>query len=509
MAAAPNQTRIKTAIATIAILTGLIGTLSADPCGMVPPIYTGPDQPITRVGLQETYVFYKDGIETFVIRPGYEGNVDEFGMLIPFPSPPALRKMPDNIFPHLAAAVDPPEIVVHTRVFELQQNAQAFNGAAFSEPASQAQGLAYDTVRVVRQEAVGMYEVAVIEAGSAEALKKWMDEHNFKYPDGMDEVCEEYVKDRWCFVAVKTKVGQKDGVDPQPAQRNVNSKLPDGSTFDGHVQAMGFRFPTDELVVPMRLSAFNAGELRNIVYLLTDSPKKIRSIPEEYVVRQISGEELHRNLTGPLPLRIIGGTLADVPDWRKKNLPNERQPGPHNGSARDTFASDLLAVSSGKLSLDHEEAEKNLLSIGERLGLRGTEIDQLHDEHLTKQREVAVAKSLQDIKGMSLTIVDGDFPREVLARKNLQFAQYKMPSRRNKPSSYDVKLKAPGHETTGVLHLGSIDWDAVEAERIAAAEAAEQQRNGFSPRSVSKSLAVFGVLFALIGIAMGVRRKLA
>ena len=44
---------------------------NADPCGMVPPIYTGPGQPITRTGDQTTYVFFKDGVETFVIRPGF------------------------------------------------------------------------------------------------------------------------------------------------------------------------------------------------------------------------------------------------------------------------------------------------------------------------------------------------------------------------------------------------------------------------------------------------------
>ena len=50
------------------------------------------------MGPQRTYVFYKDGMETYVIRPGFSGSVDNFGMLIPFPSPPALRKVPDEIF---------------------------------------------------------------------------------------------------------------------------------------------------------------------------------------------------------------------------------------------------------------------------------------------------------------------------------------------------------------------------------------------------------------------------
>ena len=42
-------------------------------------------------------------------------------------------------------------------------------------------------VKVIKQEAVGMYEVAVLAAGSAKALQLWIDDHGYKYPDGMDE----------------------------------------------------------------------------------------------------------------------------------------------------------------------------------------------------------------------------------------------------------------------------------------------------------------------------------
>ncbi len=108
----------------------------------------------------------------------------------------------------------------------------------------------------------------------------------------MDKVCNEYVDLRWCFVAVKTKVGGKTGVDPQPGQQTVDTKLPFGATFDGHVQAMGFRFKTDKLVVPMRLSAFNEGELRNIVYLLTDSPHKIESLGKDVRCTSRSGQRI-------------------------------------------------------------------------------------------------------------------------------------------------------------------------------------------------------------------------
>src|SRR5439155_6764474 len=85
----------------------------ADPCGMVPPIDAAERMPITRVGLQKTYVFFKDGMETFVIRPGFDGKVDEFGMLIPFPEPPALRKVSEDIFGQIDRAIDPPEVIVN------------------------------------------------------------------------------------------------------------------------------------------------------------------------------------------------------------------------------------------------------------------------------------------------------------------------------------------------------------------------------------------------------------
>ena len=133
-----------------------------------------------------------------------------------------------------------------------------------------------------------MYEVAVLEAGSPAALKRWMDDHKYQYPKGMDKACQDYVNDGWCFVAVKTKVGQKKLVDPRPGQRGVDPNLPSGASFDGHVQAMGFRFKVDKMVVPMRLSTFNEGDLHNIVYILTDTPCRIDKIPTEFVKRQIA-----------------------------------------------------------------------------------------------------------------------------------------------------------------------------------------------------------------------------
>lgn len=452
--------RLKSII-TIVVLAIVFATpLHADPCGMVPPIIVTAGMPaIERVGLQKTYVFYKDGIETFVIRPGYKGSVDQFGMLIPFPTPPAIRKVSDDIFAHVAAAVDPPEVVVDLRPMRgwgrIKSN---LGGVALTPTSASESDLAFKSVKVLREEAVGMYEVAVLQAGSSAALKKWMDDHGFKYPDGMDKTCDEYVEIGWCFVAVKTKVGQKAGVNPRPGLRNVDSKLPSGATFDGNVQAMGFRFKTDEFVLPMRLAAFNAGELRNVVYVLSDHPTSMNDIPTSYVVRQLDGRELYRHLTRPLPLRVIGGRKSQIPQAQLASLKTQRIPAPHNGLAFGLIASDLLAARTGELSHDFEEYEKELLRIGERLGLRGAALDAYHQEALAEAREEALKGALKDIRRMTLTVIDGDFPREVMARENLTFASYTMPRHKNRSKHYDAKQFGPAPTQEGRLYeMGALD----------------------------------------------------
>jgi hypothetical protein len=207
----------------------------------------------------------------------------------------------------------------------------------------------------------------------------------------------------------------------------------------------------------MRLSAYNEGELHNIVYLLTDGPRKIRSIPEEYVVRQLSGEDLFRNVTQPLPLRIIGGTEADIQDWQRQSLPQQRDPVPHNGFAKELFASDLLAVKSGRLSHQFEEDDKMLLRIGENFGLRGPEIDRLNLNALDKEREKAVKDAIGGIRKMTMTVIDGDFPREVVGAQNLIFGEYRMPARRNSSDFYDAKDKKPAGKREGTLKLGELE----------------------------------------------------
>ena len=101
-----RRTNSAVVVALLGLLVGVwsTGQALADPCGMVPPIYVTDNTSLVRVGDEQTYVFFKDGLETFVIRPGFSGKVEDFGMLISFPTPPALRKVSEDIFPQIATA---------------------------------------------------------------------------------------------------------------------------------------------------------------------------------------------------------------------------------------------------------------------------------------------------------------------------------------------------------------------------------------------------------------------
>src|SRR5262249_35615038 len=97
-----------------------------------------------------------------------------------------------------------------------------------------------------------------------------------------------------------------------------------------------------------------------------------------------------------------------------------------------------------------------LLRIGEKFGLRGPEIDKLNLAALDKEREKAVKDALDDLQRMTMTVIDGDFPREVVGAQNLIFGEYRMPARRNTSDFYDAKEKKGTGKREGTLKLGAL-----------------------------------------------------
>lgn len=465
--------RIVVYLAACLIGVGLANAVQADPCGLVWPvtIETGATK-IQRTGLQKTYVFHHAGIESFIIHPGFRGNVKNFGMLIPFPSVPAIRKVPGDVFAQIEKSVDPPEVIVDLRPsggmphFGYGGYGGGGYGGMGGGYGGEGMSIAKDETRVLRQEAVGMYDVAVLQAGSSAALSRWMEDNQYRYPAGMDDACDDYIADGWCFVAVRSRIGHKGLVDPAAGQRDVDPELQDGMRFDGHVQAMGFRFKSEKLVVPMRLSTYNEGDLRNLLYVLTDQPVAINNIDSASVVRQISGRQLIKTLTSPLPLRLIGGSVQDIAPILRQVIQGQRSSSTAFSFSKDLYASDLSCALRGELTNERESLEKQLVNISERLGLRGGDLDLLHRAAADEALKAGTTESdLSDLAELTLTVIDGDFPREVLARENLTFHKFEMASSKNSRSDYCVPLHGPlKNQPDGELYFGKISWKAGNAQ---------------------------------------------
>ena len=425
-------------------LLTLLSSASADPCGMVPPVWGGEGPApvaIERTGLQQTYVFFRDKVQTIAIRPGFTGSVESFGMLVPLPATPALRKIDDRTFDHLSSAVDPPLVTVQIISQPWMSLPDGAFAASVPPPSSAPEmELSLDEVRVEKEEAVGMYEVAVLAAGSSTALQRWMDEHGFRYPDGMDDTVEDYVAQGWRFVAIKAKVGGLSGISPRPGMRDVDPELPRGARFDGYVQGMAFRFHTDTPIIPMRLSVFNGDDTHNRVFLFTEQPARLADISTGFVRRQVRGRVLHDNLTSPLPLVVNGGELLEHELAQIEPL---RDPDPYVVAARDLLAADLMSASRGELSLPFEEQEKELLRINEALNLRGAAIDGVVAQEISQLRARAVTPALADVFEMTLSVVDGHFPRGLLMEQDLRLADYTMPSRQNRFEVWNDRKLGP------------------------------------------------------------------
>jgi hypothetical protein len=315
--------------------------------------------------------------------------------------------------------------------------------AAKSPLTSREAQLSYSSVRVLKEEAVGMFQAATLEAGSAEALRKWMEANQYVYPKGMDEAVNHYVDERWCFVAIKARVGTVKEAAPRPGMTGTDNALPSDAEFQGALHATGFRFKTDHCVVPMRMGTYNNGRLFNRLYYLTDRPSRVDQLPEGMVKKQLSGKTLVKNLTEPLPLEVIGGTEADLPGTYGENweqaLGVDRDPVPHNGKAKELFLTDLLAVGQGRLSHTFEEEEKNLHLVAERLGLKGGEIDEFIYKAIGDLRGKETAGRLADLEKMTLTVIEGDFPREVLRSEDLTFAAFTLSAPKSQVPGFEVR----------------------------------------------------------------------
>lgn len=248
-------------LAAAAAAAALAPTLSTH--AMCPP-FTRPEQIVDVDGDQRVFIYHRNGVQDLVLQTSVKGSGSDFGMLLPLPSVPDIRKVEFAFFDELHQM---------TRTRDVAWKAQA-EGLGAGRMMDDNVGL--ERVEVLKNELVGPFETVVLKAKKMDALIDWLKENHYQVHESDRTLMKHYLDLDWFFVAVK--------MSPQ-AQ---------GKPWDGRAQPVGFRFPTKDIVLPTRMASRVPNGMAFTIYVLTNSRVSLPGFTNQTtsLARPVSGEEL-------------------------------------------------------------------------------------------------------------------------------------------------------------------------------------------------------------------------
>ena len=286
-------------IITCAALAATLGAAALLPpssaramCGPI-----GRDQQIVEVdGDQRVFIYHRNGMEDLVLQASIKGNGADFGMILPLPAVPDIRKVERGFFDDLFD-------MTRTRQVAWEGRAKEAGGAG----RMMADNAALERVEVVKKDVVGPFETVVLKAKKLDALNDWLTENGYKTSEENKALLQSYLDKEWFFVAVKVTIeGQKQ-------------------QFDGRAQPMGFRFPTKTIVLPTKMASIVKDGMTFTIYVVTNSRVSLPGFEQQGVTslaRPLTAQELRSrpNLTAVFDADVLlspDGGLAKLAEAQK------------------------------------------------------------------------------------------------------------------------------------------------------------------------------------------------
>jgi hypothetical protein len=204
-------------------------------------------------------------VETFTVQPKFEGNALDFGMVIPTPSQPKLDTMPRDFFKHLAIYTimkrreSPQSKLLHEERF--QARLSAMNRLRDTKAAEKADRAEAPRPKVIVLEAgvVGSLDYKIISADRADDLFAWLKENKYSY-SGDEATLNHYVQKKWLFTVMK--------IDTMQMKRNKDG------TFDGEVTPTRFKFASEKLIYPLKITQISVRERTEALFYV-QAPFKV------------------------------------------------------------------------------------------------------------------------------------------------------------------------------------------------------------------------------------------
>jgi Uncharacterized protein conserved in bacteria (DUF2330) len=248
----------------------------------------------------------EEKVETFTVQPKFEGNADDFGMVIPTPARPKLDEMPRDFFKELALFTilkkrEQPQSKLLPRFEVSKRLLQAGNQNAGKDKAAEGGKPRPPAVRVLEAGVVGNLDYKIIQADRADDLFAWLKENKYTYA-GDEATLDFYIKKGWFFTVMK--------IDTMQMKKN-----PDGS-FAGEVTPTRFQFASDKLVYPLKITQISVKD-RTEALLYVQAPYKV-DLPGE-MTYQYQWVPMLQNAQGWYAKGIFGSNElpGKADDWLK------------------------------------------------------------------------------------------------------------------------------------------------------------------------------------------------
>src|SRR2546426_46917 len=209
------------------------------------------------------------GQESFTVQPKFEGNALDFGMVIPTPARPKLHEMPRDFFKELAVFS-----ILKQRESPASQLLPVWGGmgGGLGGLGGGLGGLGGGlggmpgplpprppAVKVLEAGLVGSLDYKIISAERADDLYRWLKDNKYSY-SGDEATLQHYVQKKWIFTVMK--------IDTMQMKRNKDG------TFDGEVTPTRFRFTSDKLIYPLKITQISVRERTEALFYV-QAPFKV------------------------------------------------------------------------------------------------------------------------------------------------------------------------------------------------------------------------------------------
>ncbi len=191
---------------------------------------------------QKAIIFHDGQKEQLVLQVKYEGDVEEFGWIVPVPAYPEVEKSDDKLFVEIATFFYNLEKEAQKR--ERKKGPQGMGGAALGE--DDEKGTRERPVSVLEKKKVGLYDVTILAATDPDALQQWLQKNNFVLPRGEEvkEILQYYIDKKMYFIAMKIDAKGRY------KKKKLSEKL-----ANGIIQPISISFESPDIFYPLRITA--------------------------------------------------------------------------------------------------------------------------------------------------------------------------------------------------------------------------------------------------------------